>query len=211
MRIDAEYAQAWFGDAERTRGFDDGFRRVDYQVGRDPFERIVNSLMQRHMADTKFRRNQQQEHAVFRCAGQLRDQSGIAGEWNAGAVDRCFRVRASNDRIHCALLRQCDGGAHIRNDCRPGFSENFARPECFAGKGRDIHIRQARCIYRRIGIERHQRQLWRVMRIVPQHERVADQYQLDALAMQLRRRLDGDFRADAVGLADGDRNSLDSA
>lgn len=147
------------------------------------------------MHDPQALGRQHHEGALTRRAREVRDQAGIAAEGNAGAVDRGLRMRGADDRVGFALAHE----PHRRLDIADG------RAAC----PRIERAGRVACRVERLGIDEGRRG------VEPEppggvldHEAVADQQRLDPRrAPELQRGLDRYLGPDAVGIAQGDRDS----
>lgn len=83
MRIDADHAQAWLGDAPLLQGLARGLRGGLHIVSREACNRSAHALVQRGMDNAQPLCLKEQMGLRARHAQQVGHQAAVAGKWCA--------------------------------------------------------------------------------------------------------------------------------
>ena len=114
MGVESRHGDARVGDAHAAQRRIRRADRVQHAVARDELDRAAQARVQRRVRDAHFGparvEAEHEERVLGRNAGAARDERGIAVEVDSGELDRAFRMRCGDDRVHFAGERRVDRG-----------------------------------------------------------------------------------------------------
>ena len=159
------------------------------------------------MEDAQTSADQHQEDAIFGRSAQSGNQARITAKRNPGGIDGSLVMRAADDGARAVRAHEPKRGLDIGDCCAAGCGFDAPRDERLARHGAHGKNIDRSCDRRIAGGYFTNGKALRCLRcIVSDDERIADENRSELAAFERDGGFDGDFRADTVGVADGERD-----